>query len=241
MSNNITNKVPDAAFTKTRDYFLGESLRPSENIPDMLAENRKIAITLAESVMSLLDVISQHFGISALDLAMAALPEVSLQLETDGVREQAAARTYLDLKGAVPLADICKGAYAYPAPTLHCVAKEILRREKFARYAPNDPLLQRIFSGTCEEGDGSDTVPEDEPEGEEDGGLGSTPKEYARQVWHAVRDLSAGSYVHHAGTLLRSLRASHDGKICALHTYKRDSDQWSRFAVNPRNPGEDRE
>ena len=101
--------VNNAAFIKTRDYFLGESLRPSENVPDLLAENRKIAISLAEIVMSLVDVIAQHFGVPTMELAMAALPEVSLQLEADGVREQAAARTYLDLKGAVPLSDICKG------------------------------------------------------------------------------------------------------------------------------------
>ena len=87
MNNNTTSKTPYAAFAKTRDHFLGESLKPSENVPDLLTENRKIAIGLAESVMSLLDVIAQHFGIPTMELAMAALPEVSLQLETDGVRE----------------------------------------------------------------------------------------------------------------------------------------------------------
>lgn len=179
MNNNTTNKVPNAAFTKTRDYFLGESLRPSENVPDLLGENRKIAIELAESVMSLLDVISQYFGIPALDLAMAALPEVSLQLEADGVREQAAARTYLDLKGAVPLADLCKGAYAYPAPTLRCVAQEIQRRERRAHYAANDPLLQRIFGGIGAEEEGDDTVPEEEPEGKENGDVDGTPEDGA--------------------------------------------------------------
>lgn len=174
-NKNATN----AAYVKTRDYFLGESLKPAENVPDLLSENRKIAISLAESVMSLMDVIAQYFGIPALDLAMAALPEVSLQLEADGVREQAAARTYLDLKGSVPLADVCKGAYAYPVPTLHCVAKEIPRRERFSRYAPNDPLLQRIFGGPCEEGDSSDTVPDEEPEGEESGDVDGTPEDGA--------------------------------------------------------------
>ena len=74
-----------------------------ENVPDLLAENRKIAISLAESVMSLVDVIAQYFGIPTMELAMAALPEISLQLEADGIREQAAARTSLDLKGAVPV------------------------------------------------------------------------------------------------------------------------------------------
>jgi hypothetical protein len=178
MNDNTTNKVPNEAFMKTRDYFLGESLKPTGNVPDLLAENRKIAISLAESVMSLVDVIANHFGVPTMELAMAALPEVSLQLEADGIREQAAARTYLDLKGAVPLADICKGTYAYPAPTLHCVAQEILRRERFARYSPHDPLLQRIFGGS--DGDGSsDDIPESEPDEEEDDDTpgGDAPKD----------------------------------------------------------------
>lgn len=169
MNDNTIKKASNAAFAKTRDYFLGESLKPSENIPDLLAENRKIAVSLAENVMSLLEVIANHFGIPTMELTMEALPEVSLQLETDGVREQAAARTYLDLKGSVPLTDICKGTYAYPAPTLHCVAQEILRRERFARYSPHDPLLQRIFGGGDEDECKSDDAQEDEPDGESDG------------------------------------------------------------------------
>lgn len=100
---------------------------------------------------------------------MEALPEVSLQLAADGVREQAAARTYLDLKGSVPLADICKGTYAYPAPTLHCVAQEILRRERFTRYSPHDPLLQRIFGGSDENSGSNDDIQEDESNAEGNG------------------------------------------------------------------------
>lgn len=169
MNTTTTSKVPNEAFIKTRDYFLGESLKPAENVPDLLTENRKIAISLAESVMSLMDVIANYFGIPTMELTMSALPEVSLQLETDGVREQAAARTYLDLKGSVPLADICKGTYAYPAPTLHCVAQEILRRERFARYSPHDPLLQRIFGG-LDEGGNNDDISKDEPDEDEDDG-----------------------------------------------------------------------
>ncbi len=173
--NNNSNKVSNAAYIKTRDYFLGESLKPAENVPDLLSENRKIAISLAESVMSLLDVIAQYFGIPALDLAMAALPEVSLQLSADGVREQAAARTYLDLKGSVPLADICKGTYAYPTPTLRCVAQEIQRRERRAYYAANDPMLQRIFGGCSGDEEGGDTAPEGESN-EAGGNTGDAPE-----------------------------------------------------------------
>ena len=163
MNNNTGIKAPQEAFVKTKDYFLGNSLKPAENVPDLLAENRKIAVSLAENVMSLLDVIANYFGIPTMELAMEALPEVSLQLETDGIREQAAARTYLDLKGSVPLTDICKGTYAYPAPTLHCVAQEILKRERFARYSPNDPLLKRIFGG--DDGDEAGGSLEDEAGG----------------------------------------------------------------------------
>ena len=168
MTNNTENKAANTAYIKTRDYFLGQSLKPSDNVPDLLAENRRIAIELAEQVMSLVDVIAQYFGIPTMDLAMAALPEVSLQLEADGIREKAAARTYLDLKGSIPLADICQGTYAYPVPTLHCVAQEILRRERFAKYAPNDPLLKRIFGGVGKTGSG-DEPPEDTSNVEEPG------------------------------------------------------------------------
>ena len=155
MNDNTRIKAPQEAFAKTKDYFLGESLKPSENVP----ENRKIAVSLAENVMSLMDVIANYFGIPTMELTMAALPEISLQLETDGIREQAAARTYLDLKGSVPLTDICKGTYAYPAPTLHCVAQEILRRERFSRYSPHDPLLKRIFGGDDGGKDGGSGLP----------------------------------------------------------------------------------
>lgn len=50
MNDNVTSKTPNEAFAKTRDYFLGNSLTPSENVPDLLAENRRIAVSLAESV-----------------------------------------------------------------------------------------------------------------------------------------------------------------------------------------------
>lgn len=163
MNHDTENKAANAAFIKTRDYFLGQSLKPSDNVPDLLTENRKVAVELAEQVMSLVDVIAKYFGIPTMDLAMAALPEVSLQLEADGVREKAAARTYLDLRGSVPLADICKGTYAYPVPTLHCVAEEIVRRDRFARYSPHDPLLQRIF-GKPNRDDGGSASPEDDPD-----------------------------------------------------------------------------
>lgn len=181
MNDNTANKAPNEVFVKTRDYFLGESLKPLENVPDLLMENRKIAVSLAENVMSLVDVIANYFGIPTMELTMAALPEVSLQMEADGIREKAVARTYLDLKGSVPLVDICKGTHAYPAPTLHCVAQEILRRERFVRYSPQDPLLKRIFGGddddkgggSPEDGAGEASTDEDSDNSEEPESSGS--------------------------------------------------------------------
>ena len=79
MNDNVTSKTPNEAFAKTRDYFLGNSLTPSENVPDLLAENRRIAVSLAESVMSIMDVIANYFGVPTMELAMEALPEISLQ------------------------------------------------------------------------------------------------------------------------------------------------------------------
>lgn len=49
--------------------------------------------------------IANYFGVPTMELTMEALPEVSLQLEADGIWEQAAARTYLDLNGS------CIGGY----------------------------------------------------------------------------------------------------------------------------------
>ncbi len=160
------NQISKEAYSRTRDYFLGESLKPVDNIPDLLAENRKIALSLAESIMELVGVIAAHFGIPTMELVMEALPESTLELEADGIREKAAAKTYLDLRGSIPLTEICQGTHAYPIPTLHCVAEEIQRRARFAAFSPHDPLLKRIFCGFDD--DSSGTVKDQEDGGQKD-------------------------------------------------------------------------
>lgn len=169
-NNYAPHMPPKEAFTKTRDYFLGQSLKPSENIPDLLSENRKIALALTESVINIVNTIANYFGVQTMDLIMNSLPETSLQLEADGIREKAAARTYIDLRGAVPLTDICKGSYAYPVPTLHCVAEEIQRRERKAECAAHDPMLNRIFGGLGNPNHRSGTNCNDEADENEDSG-----------------------------------------------------------------------
>ena len=54
MNDNTANKAPNEAFVKTRDYFLCESLRPSENVPDLLMENHcrqlKVAVVKLSNI-----------------------------------------------------------------------------------------------------------------------------------------------------------------------------------------------
>lgn len=156
------------AYTKLKSHFLPDSIRPVKSVPDLLAENRDVAKELASTVMAQMVAIAVYFGVPLLDLVMEALPEEAPSIETDGVREHAAAKTYFDLAGSVPLADICRGTYASRVPTLRCVAQELRRRDK-AHYAANNPLLRRIFDGAdeledVEEGDN----PPEEPSEDED-------------------------------------------------------------------------
>lgn len=169
-NNHASHMPPKEAFTKTRDYFLGQSLKPSEDIPDLLSENRKIALALTESVINIVSTIANYFGVQTMDLIMNSLPDASLHLEADGIREKAAARTYIDLRGAVPLTDICKSTFAYPVPTLHYVAEEILRRERKAEYAAHDPMLNWIFGGLGNPNHRSGTNCNDEADENEDSG-----------------------------------------------------------------------
>lgn len=156
------------AYTKLKSHFLPDSIRPLKSVPDLLAENRDAAKELASTVMAQMVAIAVYFGVPLLDLVMEALPEEAPSIETDGIREQAAAKTYFDLAGSVPLADICRGTYASRVPTLRCVAQELRRRDK-AHYAANNPLLRRIFDGADELEDLEEgNEPPEEPSEDED-------------------------------------------------------------------------
>lgn len=157
-------------YERARDYFLGRSVEPAKSVPDLLAENRKTAYELAEHIMLGVSGIADYFGIDMLDLVMHAMPEITPSIEVDGVREMAAARTYLDLRGSLSLAEICEGTHAYPAPTLRCVAKEIQRRERKNRVLQKDPFLSRLLFSDEElkQGYGGNAEAVDEEESADD-------------------------------------------------------------------------
>lgn len=159
------------AYTQLKSHFLPDSIRPVKSIPDLLQENRDAAKELASTVMAPMVAIAVYFGVPLLDLVMEALPEEAPSIETDGVREHAAAKTYFDLAGSVPLADICRGTYASRVPTLRCVGQELRRRDR-AHYAANDPLLRRIFDSADELEDSAEgnEPPEEPSEGEDSEG-----------------------------------------------------------------------
>jgi len=144
-TNENSAAQESAAYERARDYFLGRSVEPAKTVPDLLAENREIAYKLAEHVLEGVAGIAEYFGIDMLDLVMHSLPENLASIEVDGIRELAAARTYIDLRGSVPLSEICEGTHAYPAPTLRCIAREIQRRERKSQVIAKDPLLSRLF------------------------------------------------------------------------------------------------
>jgi len=144
-TNENSTASESTAYERARDYFLGRSVEPAKNVPDLLAENREIAYKLAEHVMEGVAGIAEYFGIDMLDLVMHSLPDNPPSIEVDGIRELAAARTYIDLRGSVPLSEICGGTHAYPAPTLRCIAREIQRREQRSQQIAKDPLLSRLF------------------------------------------------------------------------------------------------
>lgn len=74
---------------------------PVKDIPELLVENRRICMELAKQFMQLMTVLSQFFGIPLMEVIFDSIPEEAEQenLDADGIREAAAAKTYWDLKG----------------------------------------------------------------------------------------------------------------------------------------------
>lgn len=167
MNDNIKMKASKEAYTKTRDYFLGESLKPTGDVPDLLAENRKIAISLAENVMSLVDVMPITLASPPWSLPWRRSPRFlsNWRRTASGSRRQHG-HTWTS-KGLSLWRTSAKAPMPTP-PTLRCVAQEIQRRERRAHYVANDPLLKRIFGGIDGSGSTND-IPADESDGEGNG------------------------------------------------------------------------
>lgn len=112
-----------------------ESLMPVKDIPELLVENRRICMELAKQFMQPMAALSQFFGIPLMEVIFDSIPEQAEfeNLDADGIREAAAAKTYWDLKGAVSLTDICKGMHASKVPALKLASAEMQERHSIQK------------------------------------------------------------------------------------------------------------
>lgn len=126
-----TKDVQDTpAYQAIKRLAIPESLMPVKEIPELLVENRRVCMELAKQFMQPMAALSQFFGIPLMEVIFDSIPEEAEQenLEADGIREAAAAKTYWDLKGSVSLTDICKGMHASKVPALKLASAEMQER-----------------------------------------------------------------------------------------------------------------
>lgn len=133
------------------------SLLPVKNIPELLVENRTTAVELAAQVMQLMALVATHFGIPLVELVFEVLPDAADRenIEADGLREAAVAKTYFDLSGAVSLADLCRGAHASKVPALRMAATEFQQRGSVREMCNATPPNQEDPTPDASMGDGA--------------------------------------------------------------------------------------
>lgn len=130
-----------ATYHAVKRLAITEALRPVKDIPELLVENRRICMELAQQLMQPMAALSQFFGIPLMEVIFDSVPEEAEQenLEADGIREAAAAKTYWDLKGAVSLSDICKGMRASKVPALKLASAEMQERHSIQKMCGAPP------------------------------------------------------------------------------------------------------
>ena len=131
-----TKDVQDtAAYQAIKRLAIPESLMPVKEIPELLVENRRVCMELAKQFMQPMAALSQFFGIPLMEVIFDSIPEQAEfeNLDADGIREAAAAKTYWDLKGAVSLTDICKGMHASKVPALKLASAEMQERHSIQK------------------------------------------------------------------------------------------------------------
>lgn len=137
--NNNSPETQDAHDTPTyqaiKRLAIPESLMPVKDIPELLVENRRICIEMAKQVMQQMAMLATYFGVPLMEVIFDSVPnEAELEnLDADGIREAAAAKTYWDLKGAVSLTDICKGMHASKVPALKLASAEMQERHSIQK------------------------------------------------------------------------------------------------------------
>lgn len=129
-TQNAQDTQDTPTYQAIKRLAIPESLRPIRDIPKMLVENRRICMEMAQQVMRQMAMLATYFGVPLMEVIFNSVPEQAEleNLDADGIREAAAAKTYWDLKGAVSLTDICKGMHASKVPALKLASAEMQER-----------------------------------------------------------------------------------------------------------------
>ena len=129
-SQETQNAQDSPTYQAIKRLAIPESLMPVKDIPELLVENRRICMEMAQQVMRQMAMLATYFGVPLMEVIFDSVPEQAEleNLDADGIREAAAAKTYWDLKGAVSLTDICKGMHASKVPALKLVSAEMQER-----------------------------------------------------------------------------------------------------------------
>lgn len=163
-SQETQNAQDSPTYQAIKRLAIPESLMPVKDIPELLVENRRICMEMAQQVMRQMAMLATYFGVPLMEVIFDSIPEEADQenLEADGIREAAAAKTYLDLKGAVSLGDICKGMHASKAPALKLASAEMVQRGAI-RHMCNASPSRRDDDDVEAAEEQNDTTPQKEP------------------------------------------------------------------------------
>lgn len=129
-SQETQNAQDSPTYQAIKRLAIPDSLMPVKDIPELLMENRRICMDMAQQVMRQMAMLATYFGVPLMEVIFDSVPEQAEleNLDADGIREAAAAKTYWDLKGAVSLTDICKGIHASKVPALKLASAEMQER-----------------------------------------------------------------------------------------------------------------
>ena len=158
------NAHDTATYSAIKRLAIPESMMPVKDLPELLVENRRVCMEMAKQVMQQMAMLATYFGVPLMEVIFDSIPEEADQenLEADGIREAAAAKTYLDLKGAVSLGDICKGMHASKAPALKLASAEMVQRGAI-RHMCNASPSRRDDDDVEAAEEQNDTTPQKEP------------------------------------------------------------------------------
>ena len=139
MNDAVNENNQDTGHTTTYEAVkrlaIPASLMPVKDIPELLVENRRVCMEMAKQVMRQMAMLSAYFGVPLMEVIFDSVPDEADQenLDADGIREAAAAKTYWDLRGTVSLGEICKGMHASKVPALKLASAEMQERHSIQK------------------------------------------------------------------------------------------------------------